>query len=372
MKHTIKLFLVAALVLLSYQSQANSWRVCSKPEARADFPTCSAAVASVVVVAGDTLYMEPGHFELNGFTINKRLTIIGPGYFLNINNINAMDSREAVFNGSVSLNAEGINIFGCVFNYGCGIHTSNLVVERCYFYTQSISFEGTRTNITIRSCFLNNCNMYFYNYDRTPYLSSSTIENNIFNNCRIYSYNNNTNGGLFQCIIRNNTMKWSGDYYLIHPARECQIYNNIIINYSTDFTVSVNANQTVDTSWFRDKVINATVANGNDVHHNILSCQPNSAFRDCVFNITDWEMVLTGNNAPTLEGKYQHITNGIAVGAGTNGTTCGAYGNVNGTIPYLPAGIPMFRPYIYDANIDQTPSNNNTINASFKIKVQNE
>ena len=79
-----------------------------------------------------------------------------------------------------------------------------------------------------------------------------------------------------------------------------------------------------------------------------------------------------GNNSPTLEGKYQHIANGIAVGAGTNGTTCGAYGNVNGTIPYLPAGIPMFRPYIYDANIDQTPSNNNTINASFKIKVQNE
>lgn len=369
MKHTIKLFLVAALVLLSYQSQANSWRVCSKTEARADFPTCSAAVASLEVFAGDTLYMEPGHFEVNSFTINKRLTIIGPGYFLNSNNINAMDLREAVFNNTVNLNAEGINIFGCVFNNGCYLRSNTHVIERCYFYTSNIYIDAQVSNTTIRSCLFNSSGLYITQYHE---LISSTIENNIFNHSLI---NSNNSQWYSQCIIRNNTLIWCGDIPIINKAKESQIYNNIIINCSNDFTVSVNANQTVDTSWFRDRVINATVANGNDVHHNILSCQPNSEFRDCIFNITDrvfWEQVVTGNNSPTLEGKYQHITNGIAVGAGTNGTTCGAYGNVNGTIPYLPAGIPMFRPYIYDANIDQTPSNNNTINASFKIKVQNE
>ena len=149
----------------------------------------------------------------------------------------------------------------------------------------------------------------------------------------------------------------------------CSIYNNIIINTSTEFRTTTNSDQTVDTTWYRDFAIDAAASNGNDVYNNVLSCKANAEFRNCVFNARV-EDVLIWNGANTIEEKYKHKTPGPAVGAGVNGTTCGAYGAVNGSRPYQPSGIPQYRPYIYDAQIDETPSSNNTINASFKIKVQ--
>ena len=151
--------------------------------------------------------------------------------------------------------------------------------------------------------------------------------------------------------------------------RECEIYNNIIINTNSNYVTRTNSNQTIDTTYYRNFDLFSPEDYSNNVYNNILSSNSNPLFRNCVFN-TSVEDVLIWNNANTLEEKYKHKANGPAVGAGVNGTTCGAYGAVNGSRAYQPAGIPQYRPYIYDANIDETPSSNNTINASFKIKVQ--
>ena len=370
MKQSIKLFVVAAFVLLSVESQATSWRVCSKPEARANFTSVRNAVASLDVFAGDTLYVEPGHVELgSGFDINKQLTIIGPGFKMNDNNINVMDANEAIFNVyNMNFTVAGTNIYGCVFLNTIMITSSNHTIERCYFQINGIGlyFNGSQNDIIVRGCFFNNCDIYSYNN-----LESSTIENNIITG-RFYI---RSDGRCRGSIFRNNTIIWQGNdnSVLIQKCMGCEIYNNILIHYSSGYSTTTNTTtQTVDTSWYRNFVLDAPASQGNDVHHNIMSCGPNSEYRNCVFNISNPEMVLIWDNATKLEEKYKHIANGIAVGAGSNGTTIGAYGAVNGSTPYRPAGIPQYRPYIYDANIDQTPSSNNTINASFKIKVQND
>ena len=357
-------------MLFSVESQATSWRVCSKPEARANFTSVRDAVASLDVFAGDTLYIEPGHTESsnNELNINKRLIIIGPGYHMNSNNITVMNPNEATFNVNVSLSATGTNIYGCVFLRTLIMTSNNHTVERCLFQTTNstgLNFNGNLNNINIRNNIVNNCDIDIYSE-----LQSSIFENNIIKG-RFYSYSNSR---YLSCIFRNNTILWFGNDHnpIIKPAANCQIYNNILIHYSSGYTTSVNSDQSVDTTWYRNAVLDATAVNGNDVHHNIMSCGPNSEYRNCVFNISNPEMVLIWDNATTLEEKYKHIANGIAVGAGSNGTTIGAYGAVSGSTPYRPAGIPQYRPYIYDANIDQTPSSNNTINASFKIKVQND
>ena len=178
--------------------------------------------------------------------------------------------------------------------------------------------------------------------------------------------------------IRNNTIigyqdigshysNYNESYSVVHVGEECEIYNNIIINTCTKKYTYTDANQNVDTTFSEDYTI--TRESTCDVYNNILSGHNYALFRNCIFN-QQIENVLFWNNANTIEERFKHKNPGPAVGAGVNGTTCGAYGAVNGSQAYQPAGIPKYRPYIYDANIDETPSTNNTINASFKIKVQ--
>lgn len=347
---------VAALLLCGTVN-ATSWRVCSKPEAGANFTSVAEAVASNSVLTGDTLYIEPGHVESNAVTISKKLHLIGPGYYFIDNNINVANPNEAIFLSSITFEQDGSSLYGCHIKSGSTFTTSMTICGNI--------FDGTvyvNNNDIFKDNFINNSNLY------TCSENNITIENNI-----IYGHITASGWhceGWYNSTIRNNTIIGSrGSYSLVTNMHGCDIYNNIIINTSTNYETYTNSDQIIDTIWYRERAIDAPADNGNNVYNNILSCNPNAEFRNSVFNATV-EDVLIWNDANTLEEKYKHKANGPAVGAGVNGTTCGAYGAVNGSRAYQPAGIPQYRPYIYDATIDETPSSNNTINASFKIKVQ--
>ena len=214
------------------------------------------------------------------------------------------------------------------------------------------------------NCFING-NISYYSYYAS--LSNLLIQNNIILGSIELGY---------RSIIRNNTIIASSrndefsNYACIVKTTSnsnSEIYNNIVINTNTDYHIKVNENQTVDTFFSHELTI--VQEETNTTYNNILSSKPDAQHRNSVFN-KSLEDVLIWNAASTTEEKYKHKANGPAVGAGVNGTTCGAYGQVNGGRAYQPAGIPQYRPFIYDAVIDDTPSSNNTINASFKIKVQ--
>lgn len=347
---------IAALVVCG-SVNATSWRVCSKPEAGANFLSVAEAVASNSVFAGDTLYLEPGHFENGALSINKRLVIIGPGYFFIENGINVIDAQSSVFNGAVTLGADYINISGCTFMRDVMIANINCTMSNSVSYGQ---VDIQNDNVTIKNCLLHNIYAYGTKYN-------ILIEGNILygrlSGAAYYSGTPNYIGS----TIRNNVIIGSATDYMVTHMEETSFYNNIVINTNSEYSTTTNSNQTVDTIFYKDKIF-GNITNGT-ISNNILSCKQNNAYLNCVFN-AKVEDVLIWNGANTLEEKYKHKTPGPAVGAGVNGTTCGAYGAVNGSRPYQPSGIPQYRPYIYDAQIDETPSSNNTINASFKIKVQ--
>ncbi len=350
-----------AALMLCGTVNATSWRVCSKPEAGANFLSVAAAVASNSVFAGDTLYIEPGHVETGSYlNIDKSLTIIGAGYYLIDNNINAINTEASVFaNSSTQLTAEGTKVYGCTFIHNLSISSNtHTIAGNCLM--GGLNCYGQE--MTIRD----NIIMDQLNSGGYP-TEASTVENNIIIGRILTHYSQ-----LYwsNCTFRNNTVITSlANGYVATGFANCNIYNNIIINTNDGYTTTTNSTtQTVDTTWYSTMALQATVSNGNNVQNNVLSNSPNAEFHNCILNATV-EDVLIWNNANTFEEKYKHIANGPAVGAGVNGTTCGAYGQVNGGRAYQPAGIPQYRPYIYDANIDDTPTNN-TINASFKIKVQ--
>lgn len=341
---------------------ATSWRVCSKPEARANFTSVANAVASNSVFAGDTLYLEPGHFEETTVNITKKLVIIGPGYFFEENGINVANPGEAVF-GRGFIMSRGVTIIGCRSSYYVTLSDS-ITLDRCVIYKGSgdKAISGADVdNVMVKNCFIFGNVNYNNGNGRGPSYNN-VFQNNIIHGNFIDIYNN-----CHSFIIRNNTIVESfASTDMVRAFQYSEIYNNIIINMTSEYRITV-VNQIPDTTFYSQYALQCNAT--NNVHHNILSNSPNSSYLNCIFN-AKVEDVLIWNDANTFEEKYKHIANGPAVGAGVNGTTCGAYGQVNGGRAYQPAGIPQHRPYIYDANIDETPSSNNTINASFKIKVQ--
>ena len=76
---------LAAAVLTFVGAQtvsAKSWRVNNNSTKKANFVDINAAMASADVVAGDTLYLDPGCVMASSQTISKAVTVIGTGYFL--------------------------------------------------------------------------------------------------------------------------------------------------------------------------------------------------------------------------------------------------------------------------------------------------
>ena len=363
MKKTILMGIAALLICGTVN--ATSWRVCSKPEAGANFTSVAAAVASNLVFAGDTLYLEPGHYEENTVNITKKLVIIGPGYFFEENGINAANPGEAVFGRGFNM-SKGVTVIGCKSNYNINLSDST-TLDRCALYKGDWGYAISGAdvdNVMVKNCFIFG-NIHYYNGNGRGPSYNNIFQNNIIHGSFYDDYNN-----CYSFTIKNNTIV--ADYVSTNPIemvkafQNSEIYNNIIINMTSEYRINV-VNQVSDTIYYAQYALQYFAT--NNVHHNILSNSPNNNFLNCAFNASV-ENVLIWNNANTFEEKYKHIANGPAVGAGVNGTTCGAYGAVSGGRAYQPAGIPQYRPYIYDANIDDTPSTNNTINASFKIKVQ--
>lgn len=63
------------------QADAASWRINSNANRHAHFTSINAAMSSADVVAGDTLYLDPGFTLTDNQNVTKRVTIIGGGTF---------------------------------------------------------------------------------------------------------------------------------------------------------------------------------------------------------------------------------------------------------------------------------------------------
>ena len=160
MKKTILMGIAALLICGTVN--ATSWRVCSKPEAGANFTSVAAAVASNLVFAGDTLYLEPGHYEENTVNITKKLVIIGPGYFFEENGINAANPGEAVFGRGFNM-SKGVTVIGCKSNYNINLSDST-TLDRCALYKGDWGYAISGAdvdNVMVKNCFIFG-NIHYY------------------------------------------------------------------------------------------------------------------------------------------------------------------------------------------------------------------
>lgn len=330
------------LSLFSNNASAASWRISSKPDAKANFESINAAMSSADVLAGDTLYLDPGTVLQGTQTVNKSVTIIGTGYFLK-----DVAAEEAIVN-EIKVMASNVKVEGCYLYsllgdtpyYGMNRY-NNLIIERCKINSCGISYNNTK----VYSCYI------YGSLSTQAYSIDDKAINVEVSNCiilgTVYKFANSS--------FTNNTILYSGQSAILTNITGSKIANNIIIN-----TFDGSNNVTIG---------NVSLSDQNMITNNVLSNDADHAFADYPDNKfigAKPEDVFTMEG--TADEQYRLKEDSPAKGYGQSGYDCGAY---DGPFPYVVSGHPRFMPYIYDAIIPNQPTDGK-LNVTLKIRTQNE
>ena len=341
---------LAAAVLTFVGAQtvsAKSWRVNNNSTKKANFVDINAAMASADVVAGDTLYLDPGSVLASAQTISKAVTVIGTGYFLQ----NGMVA--ATINNSVSITAEGTKLNGVYVNGEVNIQANNITLERCKINKRVYSYKGPRYGLTVLQCFINNPKT---DNSIEGEFRNAIIKNNIIiSSYYSSSYFTSAIYNVHDSEIANNYLAVNKAYdkrEVLYNVTNSQIYNNIIRHAKDPNFIFANSD----------------AVNNNSIYNNVIT-----AAKDKYPNLTD--IVYLGSAdmssvfAPgTSDAAYRLKEGSPAKGAGKDGADCGPYG---GATPYVESGLPLYHPYIKKAVV-AGKSVNGQVDVELNIKMQNE
>ena len=346
MKKNVAILIIALILGGLQQVSATKWRVNSRANVNANFSSLQAAINSSSVSGGDTLYCEGGSYFGN-ITVTKHVVIIGPGYFLSQNDsTQAYPSTSNIQNlyfdtGSDNSKVMGMKILGTVY-LGNGYYDTiaNISLVRNHIY----SFNGGNQNYTQFSniSLINN----YFSYDLSIYSKVTTayIQNNIIVG-QVYI-------GAITSDFLNNTIVYSGNSsYNAASFENSNVVNNIIIH--------VNSGPAINISSYN-------LSMNNSISHNVLSDATNSNYPSNYFSAT---LSATVVNSGSPDGKFELASGSPALGYGTSGNDCGAFG---GSQPYVLSGLPFLVPHIYEATIPGTANKSDGLNITIKAKAQNQ
>lgn len=232
--------LVAAFTLQA-QTKPRIWRVnnnyvyvaSNTPPQPCDhcFTNLQSAINDSDVKAGDTLHIEASPTPYGGganqtlpITINKRLVLLGPGYFLNENQGLQHNLTPATIRGiTLEPSSKGTILKGLSIGFSAGndlrINADSVTIERCHIsYITFINMTTTLSNIAIRQNFVD------------THISGAAAGQDPVNNLIL---SNNYIGGLvslsanFQGIATQNVFDYNSTTTGVDAYSGMKFYNNI-------------------------------------------------------------------------------------------------------------------------------------------------
>jgi len=304
-------------------------RVNNNPAADADYLTLQAANDNAS--DGDTIYIEGSTTNYEGADLSRKLTIIGPGYWLSENDSTQANGLEAIIYGNINFNdgSAGSSFSGLTVHY-FDISVDNITISRCKILNIYISSISDVENILISQNYLD----YISSYGK---ISNSIISNNIVN----YQISTGVTSGALQ--ITNNIITAFGSYPDPINVYSSTITNNIIC-YS-NAQISVNTGNTITN--------NILAVPGTDVNGNKYNIVMADVFVD-----------YSGSLDYSDDAKWKLKTGSPAIAAGVSGVDCGVFG---GVAPYVLSGMPAL-PHIYEATIPATAISDEGLSCTLKVK----
>lgn len=355
MKQLNKILAVAFLLFVAPGAEAKIWRVNNNGGASADFTSINAALINASVQDGDTLHMEASANSYGDATIDKRLVIIGPGYFLDPANTtypantglqyktqNALLRNIHIVAGGAGTKFTGMSFLGGTIS---GAVWTNIAFEKCYIAQNFVVPDATNSGLAIRKCFIDNATLNC----TAGSLTGLTCENNIF--FGFWGGINMPNLSGTNNIFRNNSYSFpapTGGSALSN----CYVANNIFTNNNGSPIGFTNCN--IKNNLFSQNQPLPGTAVDNQINVNMAD-------------------VYVGGTTESWDSRFVLKAGSPAIGAGlTVGSVvspnCGAFG---GTDPYRLSGIPGV-PAIYSLTVPSSiPSGTNSMNVTFSTRSNN-
>jgi hypothetical protein len=328
-----KICLTMLLVtLIAYNTQAQTVRrVSNALAAGAPFSTIQAAVNAAV--DGDIILVEGSSANYTGaVTLTKRLTIQGPGYFLDQNQGLQTNSNIAFLNSSITFDAGSAgSILRGMRTGPIVINTSNITISN-NFLGQGASISAAANNIIISG-----------NYNAAGFISvsSTNATNLLITNNYIGSGINFANTVTVLGVVTNNILA-SGSNNLSNSTVAGNIFLATAIN-----PINETSNATIQNNVF----VSASQAGADAT--NVFGASSASLFVGLAGNTTDTQWKLKAGSP--------------AIGAGVGGTDCGMYGGNNPS--YRISGIATGQPTITNFTAPGTIPVNGTLNVKVSAKV---
>jgi hypothetical protein len=328
------IILTACLTVLTVlNSSAKIWRV-NNTGLPADFTTIQAAHDATTVSAGDTLHIEPSGVSYGALVSTKKLIILGPGYYLDLNtNQQANPATAKIDIFTLNAGSDGTIISGLtIITTGAShIKTGNITISRNNI-AGSIYLAGDHgySDVIISGNY--GINLISSNGSSADLITNVFILNNYLSNA---SFN-----AQFSGVIANNIFS--------HHS------NNV--NY---FTIKNNICPNPDGS-------PDFIGNSNTISNNISASTVGFPAGNGNQNGVSMTTVFVGATGNSTDGQWQLKTGSPAIGAGSNGEDCGIYG---GSTPYHLSGLPKI-PSVYLLSAPAT-SNGNTLAVTISVKANN-
>lgn len=320
-----KLMLLTATIL-SGMTILNAAKITvdNSPGSAAAHSTISAAVTAAS--SGDTLLVYGSSYAYAGFTVDKKLTIIGSaGVDPEVTN----ENRPSINNISLTTGANGTVISG--FNIGY-VQAYNATVNDIGIYNNY--FTSTTTGIQWYVCTSNNWVIegnvfiasgqsdFISNYSNTSTLNNILIKNNYFESLWYAYYISTYNNSAF--TYRNNVFilrNGSSSYPLCYSCNSVLFENNIFWQVENSYA-DITGQNCANCVFNNNIIYNAgggtmtdinSIGNGVSGNNNIMNTNPQF-------------VNFVQDNAYTIAENYRIANGSPGDNAGTDGTDIGLYG----------------------------------------------
>jgi hypothetical protein len=340
-----------ATLIFCANVQAKIWRV-NNTGVPADFTTAQTAHDAAGVVNGDTVHFEPSGTSYGSISLQKRLVIIGNGYFLGslANNSNAgLQANPAV--------SKLDNIY--VFSGGSQSVITGISCGDVY-----IGYSTAATGVVFKRNWCNTIQLY------TGSTTNCIVAQNYVN-----TFVSGAGGGSNTGVVISNNIIGS---YVYFDANDSGIFTNNIVGTANTNQATITLTSFVVRNNIRLQATAGSVLTMCTVQNN-MDCTGGSVFGNADGNLAHIDMANVFAGWPTIglnstDGRFALKGGSPAAGAGYGGADMGAIlntGNANNNLAdtYVLSGMPNV-PSVFKLDAPLT-ANTSTLNITVSTKTNN-
>ena len=348
----MKYLKLIAAVLISISAKATTYVVSNVPGFPAQFTSLQAAIDDVTVLPGSILLVQGSGTDYGAIELTKRLTIMGPGYFLNQNpetqaaqgtaKLLSIDCK-AGSNGSIIQGIEITSSIACSSdNFPTAWSPGAANIGQCCVNVEgvgitfiSVNFQPSANWVHLKNsngtsfskCYgdgvycsngVSNLNIDNCIFDFGAYLKNASVRNTVFD----LGFNGNDAHAFIDCDVKNS---------ILYP---CSYYTNINSTITNSLVIGCD--------------------NGLGLSGNITGVDANAIF-----------VGYPTQGSYSNDGKFKLKNGSPAIGGGENGIDIGPFG---GSSPYKLSGM-SFHPNIWFVNMPTIGTANGGLQVQVKVNA---